>query len=395
MSEPRRRSVLFVTPRYAPFVGGIETHVAEVGRRLVAAGWDVTVLTVDPGRTLPPSEELDGLTVRRVGSTGADLYWSPELYRAIRAGRWDLVHCQGIHTLVPVLGMLAAIRGRTPFLVTFHTGGHDSRLRIRLRWLQWLVLAPLLRQAAGLIGVSRFEADLWHRVPGLRHVPIAVVPNGAEMPTLAEPPEPDRDLIVSVGRLVAYKGHQRVLPALKALLEVRPGARLRIVGTGPYEAGLRQTVERLGLSDHVEIAGIPGRDRIAMATLLARAGVVLLLSEYEAHPVAVLEAASLGRPVIAADTTGLSELIAAGLARGVPLDAAPSVLAATIAEVLDAPSRPPVPLPRWDDCAAALLGRYDSILGPQRPLPPQEAAATTPDGGTEADPVVIPPRSMP
>jgi len=296
---------------------------------------------------------------------------------------------------VPVLGMLAAIRSRTPFLVTFHTGGHDSRLRIRLRWLQWLVLAPLLRQAAGLIGVSRFEADLWHRVPGLRHVPIAVVPNGAEMPTLAQPPEPDRDLIVSVGRLVAYKGHQRVLPALKALLAVRPGARLRIVGTGPYEAGLRQTVGRLSLSDHVEIAGIPGRDRIAMATLLARAGVVLLLSEYEAHPVAVLEAASLGRPVIAADTTGLSELIAAGLARGVPLDVAPSVLAATIAEVLDAPPRPPVPLPRWDDCAAALLGRYDSILGPQRPLPPREAAATTPDGGTEANPIAIPPRPMP
>jgi glycosyltransferase involved in cell wall biosynthesis len=362
MKAGGRHTVLFVTPRYAPYVGGIETHVAEVGRRLVRAGFAVTVLTVDPSRTLPAREDHDGMTIMRVGSRGADLYWSPELYRAIRAGRWDLVHCQGIHTLVPALGMLAALRARTPFLVTFHTGGHDSRLRIRLRWLQWLILAPLLRRAAMLIAVSQFEAMLWHRVPGLRHVPIVVIPNGAEMPALAEPTEPDPDLIVSVGRLVRYKGHQRALEGLRALIEIRPEARLRIVGTGPYEGGLRRAVERLGLSARVEIAGIPGRDRVAMAALLARAGVVLLLSEYEAHPVAVLEAASLGRPVIAAETTGLRELIAAGLARGIPLDADPSALARAIVEELDAPARPAVPLPRWDDCAGAIVGQYESIL---------------------------------
>jgi glycosyltransferase involved in cell wall biosynthesis len=235
---------------------------------------------------------------------------------------------------------------------------------MKLRWLQWLALSPLLRGAAGLIAVSEFEAALWHRVPGLKHVPIEIIPNGAEMPSLDPVPEPDRDLIVSVGRLVRYKGHQRAIAALRELVKIRPQARLRIVGNGAYETALLRIARRLGVADRVEIAGIPGQDRVSMASLLARAGVVLLLSEYEAHPVAVMEAASLGRPVIVAETTGLSELIARGLARGVPLDAAPSVVAAAVERELDAPQRAAVPLPRWDDCATSVLDRYDKLLGP-------------------------------
>ncbi|MBE3558221.1 MAG: hypothetical protein IMW89_03230 [Ktedonobacteraceae bacterium] len=37
--------LLMVTPRYFPYMGGIETHVYEVGRRLAAAGVHVTLLT--------------------------------------------------------------------------------------------------------------------------------------------------------------------------------------------------------------------------------------------------------------------------------------------------------------------------------------------------------------
>jgi glycosyltransferase involved in cell wall biosynthesis len=354
--------VLFVTPRYAPYIGGIETHVAEVGRRLAACGYDVTVLTVDPGQTLPARERDGDVAIERVRSTGGDLYWSPDLYSAIRAGAWDLVHCQGIHTTVPALAMLAARRSGIPFLVTFHTGGHDSHVRMRLRWLQWLALAPLLRGAADLIAVSRFEAALWHRVPGLRRVPIEVIPNGAELPLPDPMPTPDPNLIVSVGRLVGYKGHQRAIAALAALRELRPHAHLRIVGMGPYEARLRTFAKRLGVADRVGIAGISGADRLAMAELLATAGVVLLLSEYEAHPVAVLEAASLGRPVIAAETTGLRELIDQKIARGVPLHAPPSVVAAAIDRELSAARRDPKPLPRWDDCANAVMERYRVVL---------------------------------
>jgi glycogen synthase len=360
--DSARVQLLYVTPRYAPFVGGIETHVSEVGRRVAACGYDVTVLTVDPRGALPEREVRPAETILRVGSTGGDLYWSPDLYRTVANGQWDLVHCQGIHTLVPVLGMLAASRRRVPYLVTFHTGGHDSEVRMRLRWLQWMTLAPLLRGATDLIAVSRFEAALWHRVPGLKRRPISIIPNGAGMPVPDPLPVPDRNLVVSVGRLVRYKGHQRAIAALAELVKSRPAARLRIVGSGGYESSLHRLADQMGVADRVEIQGIPGDDRVGMARLLASAGVVLLMSEYEAHPVAVMEAASLGRPVIAADTTGLTELIERRLARGVPLAAAAGVLADAIAEQLDAPAPDRVPLPCWDTCADALVARYRTVL---------------------------------
>ena len=58
--------VLQVALGYYPYAGGLETHVHEVSRRMVAAGVQVTVLTVDTGRGLPAVEEVEGVQVRRV-----------------------------------------------------------------------------------------------------------------------------------------------------------------------------------------------------------------------------------------------------------------------------------------------------------------------------------------
>jgi glycosyltransferase involved in cell wall biosynthesis len=360
------QQVLLVTPRYRPFVGGVETHVAEVAPRIASRGIGVTILTTDPARTYPRTERQDGVTLLRVPAfpRDGDLYWAPEVYQAIREGPWQLVHCQGIHTFVPVLAMLAARRHGTPYVVTFHSGGHDSRVRNSLRRIQWLALAPLLRRADALVAVSEFEAALFHGVTGLAGRPIRVIPNGAALPELAEAPDVDPNLIVSVGRLERYKGHQRVIAAVPHLIARRPDVRLRIAGSGPYEPELRRLATRLGIADRVEIGGIPATERAAMASLLARAGAVILMSEYEAHPLAALEAAALGRPLIVADTTGLRELAARGVARSVPLNAEPDALAAVIDQELRSESRAAVALPSWDDCADLLVDLYRSILTP-------------------------------
>jgi hypothetical protein len=39
-----------VLARYSPYVGGTETHVHEVAKRMKTAGHDVTVLTTDPSK---------------------------------------------------------------------------------------------------------------------------------------------------------------------------------------------------------------------------------------------------------------------------------------------------------------------------------------------------------
>ena len=65
--------------------------------------------------------------------------------------------------------------------------------------------------------------------------------------------------------------------------------------------------------------------------------VVVLLSEYEANPVAVMEALALGRKVVVADTSGLTELATKGYATAVPLSVQPAELAKVLVSVVAGP----------------------------------------------------------
>ena len=146
--EPVVRIGMIAT-RCQPEIGGIESHVAEVAGRLAARGYDLEVLTTDRSGDLPKVERVDGYVVRRFRAYPAsrDWYFSPGLFLAALRARYDVVHVQGIHTLVPPLAMIAAILRRTPFVLTFHTGGNSSAFRERARGTQFRFLAPLLRRA--------------------------------------------------------------------------------------------------------------------------------------------------------------------------------------------------------------------------------------------------------
>jgi glycogen synthase len=356
-----------VTPRYFPYMGGVESHVYQVALRLAARGVDVTVLTTDPRGDLPVSEEQVGVHVRRVRAwpAGADWYFAPGLYRAIATGGWDIVHLQSYHTLVAPVAMLAAWRAKIPFVVTFHGGGHSSRLRNALRGVQQTLLRPLLRRARRLVIVARFELDLFSRRLGLPADRFALIPNGSDLPRVepAAPREDGQTVIASVGRLERYKGHQRVLAALPGVLEQQPDALLRILGAGPYAGELRRLAGALGMTEHVEIMAIPAADREAMANALARCALVVLLSDYETQPIAIMEALALGRPALVADTSGLHELAERGWVRAIPVGSTAEQVAAAILDQLCGPLIPVgVRLPTWDDCASGLLRVYGEIL---------------------------------
>src|ERR1700722_3383321 len=224
--EPLR--VLMVAARYLPDMGGIETHVHEVSRCLAKSGdFEITVLATDRTRSRPQHEFIDGVTVLRVPAwpRSRDYYLAPGIASVVgQRGRWDIVHCQGIHTPVPLLAMLTARRVRTPYMVTFHTGGHTLAHRNALRGIQWRVAGPLLRKAASLVPGGRFEADSLSAQPHLGDKPIAVIRNGG---TLPPPPAGTRVIpgrIVSCGRLEGYKGHHRIIEALPDIIRDRAGA---------------------------------------------------------------------------------------------------------------------------------------------------------------------------
>jgi glycosyltransferase involved in cell wall biosynthesis len=109
--------------------------------------------------------------------------------------------------------------------------------------------------------------------------------------------------VVTVGRLVPWKGIAQLLQVIAAL----PNVRLIIVGDGPEGLRLRHLAQELGLDARVLFLGEVPADQVDG---YLRAGDVFVLnSSYEGLPHVVLEALRAGVPVIATDVGGTGEII--------------------------------------------------------------------------------------
>ncbi|MBW4042385.1 MAG: glycosyltransferase [Acidobacteria bacterium] len=392
MTAPYR--VLQVVQRFAPELGGLETHVAEVTKRLVGTrDIEVTVLTTDRTGRLPREDRVGGVRVirRRSYRRNGEEYLSPGLVRVIRRGGWDLVHVQGSQTTVPTLAMLAARSARIPYVLTFHSGGHSHAGHARITRIQDAINRPLLKRAAKLIAVSRFERSKFARVTGLPLERFEVVQNGGALPPVPTGAAPVRGSIVTSGRLEQYKGHHRAIAALPLIRAQLPEATLTVLGSGPYEAELRRLAEAKGVAGAVTFRHLLPAERSEMAAILSRSSVMAALSSYEAHPVAVMEAVALGLPVVGCDVAGTGDLVEDGLVTGVPLDADDATVAEALLEQLRAddgtPHRAPdFALPTWESATDAIAAVYRGVLDP-RPAAPRasvvQVITTLTTGGAE------------
>ena len=364
-----RLRVLMVTPRSPLHQGGVEKHVMEVSRRLVAAGAEVEVLCTEPGGP-PVAEALrDGVRIRTVRAWPANRDWcfAPRLWREMSRQPWDLVHVQSYHTFVAPMAMLRALRLGLPYVLTFHGGGHSAGWRNHIRVTQRRLLRPLLSRAARLVAVARFEIEQYGRELRLGPEHFVLIPNGTDL-AFANAPSPGpaagngRTTIATIGRLERYKGHHRVIAAFPEVLKRDPEAVLKVVGSGPYEPELRRQAEQLGIADRVEFGSVPPDQPAAMAELLGHVSLVVLMSEFETHPLVALEAAAAGCRLLVADASGLAELAEDGFARAVPLEESPAELAEAVVEELAKPAPTKRPkLSSWDECAAELLSLYRSL----------------------------------
>jgi glycosyltransferase involved in cell wall biosynthesis len=258
--------------------------------------------------------------------------------------------------------MAAARRTGTPYVVTLHTGGHSSANRNRMRALQWKAMGLLLRRAERVVAVSRSEGRLFQEQADVDPGRMSVIRNGGGLPPspLGTKPIPGR--IISIGRLERYKGHHRVIAALPHVRTSVPAAHLEILGAGPYEAELRRLAAEAGVSDAVTIRAIAPGDRDAMAAALGSAAVIAAFSDYEAHPVAVMEALTTGRPVVGYDIAGMSDLVEDGLVQGLRTDTTPVHAAAALINAMSEPDRTIDALPTWETCAQALVDVYRSAV---------------------------------
>src|SRR5438105_10543857 len=280
--------IAYIAPRYLPFTGGVQTHVAQLARRAAAHGYHVEVLTQDSDRSLPAVEVIDGVTVRRFP------VWIPAQTYAMAPGLWaylaryptryDVVHAHGYHA-VPALG--AALAGCRPLVFTphYHGTGH-SCLR---RWLHVPYRVPgaaIFRRSSRVICVSDAEAALVRR-----HFPhasnrLTVIPNGVDTRALREaaPYAEERTVILSVGRLEAYKN---VHLTIEALAHLPATFVLRVIGDGPARQTLEDLATRVGLGERVAFLGRVGDEVLRRWFRTAR--VYVSMSGHEACGVTLFE----------------------------------------------------------------------------------------------------------
>ncbi len=246
--------------------------------------------------------------------------WSRGLWRALRATRpagQDVFVSHTRFFLTSAFALLCARAVRRPLLHVEHgsdfvqLSGRAPRAAARLYDLSFGRL--LLRHADGVIAVSHAAAAFVQRLAG-RHA--EVVHRGMWVERLdAAEPDPEllewaagRPLVTFVGRLIDGKGVPDLLHAFAALDGAQQVA--CIVGDGPRRAELETLGEDLGISERLRFAGYLPEAR---AWSVIRASDVVVNPSYtEGLPTSVLEAALLGRAVLATDVGGTPEIVTDG-----------------------------------------------------------------------------------
>jgi glycosyltransferase involved in cell wall biosynthesis len=171
-----------------------------------------------------------------------------------------------------------------------------------LVWLESTIHQALdiyMRHVTRFVVPSRFLLEKFAQW-GVDISRFAHIPNSIDVDAL-EAGEEAGDAFVYLGRLVPEKG---VATLIRAAAKAR--VRLRVIGTGPQEAALRQLAHDLG--GNVEFTGFLSGSALRAAVCSARA-VVQPSELYENAPLSVMEASALARPIIGANIGGIPELI--------------------------------------------------------------------------------------
>jgi phosphatidylinositol alpha-1,6-mannosyltransferase len=339
-------SHLFVTNDFPPKIGGIQSYLWELWRRLDPAGFTVLTTPYDGAAAWDAEQAF------RVVRTPEKVLWpTPSLGRRIDALAAEID--ASLVVLDPALpvGLLGPRLAR-PYGVVLH--GAEVTVPGRLPGSR-SVLGRVLRGSAEVVAAGGYPAAEAQRAAG-RELPVTIVPPGVDperfVPLDAEARAKARALfdlpvdgrvVVSVSRLVPRKGMDVLIEAAALLAPERPDLVVVIGGAGRDRRRLDRLVARRGAP--VRLVGrVPDED---LPALYGCADVSAMLCrdrwgglEQEGFGIVFLEAAACGVPQVAGASGGAAEAVAdgeTGLVVADPRD--PAAVARALASLLDDPER--------------------------------------------------------
>ena len=336
---------LLVTNDFPPKVGGIQSYLWELWRRLPPDR--VTVLTT----THPEAASFDAAQAFAVHRHAGVLLPTPALAREIR--RVAAEAGARVVLLDPALPVgLVGPRLGLPYGVVLH--GAEVTVPARLPVARQL-LTSVLRGATCVVAAGGYPAAEAYHLAG-DGLPVTVVPPGVDVDRFRPLSPEDRrqarvdaglpvdgKVVVGMSRLVPRKGFDVLIAAAALLAPIHPDLVVAIAGAGRDRTRLERLVASTGAP--VRLLGfVPDED---MPALLGCADVFVMPCrsrwgglEQEGFGIVFLEAAACGIPGVAGASGGSHEAVAHGETGFVvrrPQD--PVALAAALARLLDDPAR--------------------------------------------------------
>ena len=315
--------ILVVTGIFPPDIGGPATYVPEIARALLEKGHEVSVVTTSEPEWLDLDDNEHPFPVfrmnRKMPLAWRSFHFSKTIFR--QAKKADVVLANGVLVEATVASFLARkpmvqkivgdptwerAKNRgwiTDNFETFQNGNYG----LTIEALKKLTTFAACR-AEKIIVPSRYLSD-WVRRWGIPQDKIVVIYNSVQPLDLVDPapvPLTSSLTLVTACRLVSWKRVDLIIRAIGQTDEVG----LLICGDGPEKNKLEQLARDLELTDRIYFAGQQTRkDTLA---LMAGCDIFILNSTYEGLSHVILEAMSLGLPVIATSVGGNPELVKHG-----------------------------------------------------------------------------------
>jgi len=231
-----------------------------------------------------------------------------EIRKSIKHLKPEVIHIHG--TRAGVLGRLAAIGLGIPVIYTEHLWTKNYRLPGRLAHQIQLAALWFLDMFTNFnIAVSEAVKDFMVENQISRPSKITVIYNGIE-PSKKKAAIFSHEKITlgTVGTLNEQKGIQFLISAMPLVLTEFPQTRLVIIGEGVYRHRLEDLVKRLKLKKFVEFTGFL-KD---IEKELIQFDIYVQPSLSESFGLAIIQAMSLGIPVVATSTGGIPEVVTTG-----------------------------------------------------------------------------------
>ncbi|WP_176597020.1 MULTISPECIES: glycosyltransferase family 4 protein [Sphingobium] len=351
--------------------GGAEMLVCNLAEAFAGAGHEATVLALSDAAQVGNAPDSEAAMMARVRQGGAQalslclanrnnwLGGALALRRALRSIRPDVIHAHSARALFPVALAMPGV----PVVLTHH----NSRLSFPPAAFRFFN-----RIVDSYVAISdQCEALL----RGHARKPIRMILNAASARFQAGAPRraAGRDpMILAVGTVSEQKDYPTLLRAARPLTEALAAqgrrARICIAGAGPEFDRLRAEAEGVP----VELLGARGD----VDALMRQADLFVNCSLWEGFPIAMIEAAMSGLPIVATSVAGNREMVMPGVNGQLVPPSDPAALARAMVETLSddaryaALSQGALQAARRfsiESCAVAHLDLYRQLIDARRP----------------------------